>query len=331
MMRKLFLILALVFGPIAFGQKISKSVLSADSVLIGDQIAWTLEFALPEDSPVAIGPYSSVLAADTTLKGGVEVVREFELDTVSVKEKMAQLRAHILLTSFDSGSFVLPSPLIIYGKEGRPDTLRIEPKLLYVNTIPIDTASFQPYDIKEQETYPVTFSEILPWILLACGAILLLWAVVRFIIMRKKNRDFFGRKIEVEPPHIVALKKLEKIRGEKLWQSGKPKAYYTGITEAVRLYIEKRYAFGAMEKTTSEIMESLSDKRIDDKILSDLGQMLSTADLVKFAKFNPSMEDNEQAIPAAVNFINFAYMQQLEQTDAQRANAEGDTKFREGK
>jgi hypothetical protein len=40
-------------------------------------------------------------------------------------------------------------------------------------------------------------------------------------------------------------------------------------------------------------MEELKDKNIEEKILGDLGEMFSTADLVKFAKHTPLTEENE--------------------------------------
>jgi len=320
MLKKLLLILAIALAGTTWGQRLDKSTLSADSLLVGDQVVWTLDFSVPEGKMLAVAPYSEILARDTSIKGSVEVVRDFELDTLSVKKNLAQLRGRILLTSFDSGAFRLPPPLILVDKDGSgdADTLKIDPKTLYVNTIPVDTATFKMYDIKPQETYPVTFKEVLPWILLGIGIAVLIWAIIRYFEMRRKNKDFFGRSLESDPPHIVALKKLEKIRTEKLWQNGKEKLFYTGITDTVREYIEKRYSVRAMEQTSTEIMESLKDKKIEEKVLSDLGTMFSTSDLVKFAKHTPGAEENEKAIPAAVNFVNFAYMQQLEENEGEK-------------
>lgn len=319
-MRKILLILAIALAGTSWGQRLDKSTLSADSLLVGDQVVWTLDFSVPEGKMLAVAPYSEILARDTSIKGSVEVVRDFELDTLSVKKNLAQLRGRILLTSFDSGAFRLPPPLILVDKDGSgdADTLKIDPKTLYVNTIPLDTATFKMYDIKPQETYPVTFKEVLPWILLGIGIAVLIWAIIRYFEMRRKNKDFFGRSLESDPPHIVALKKLEKIRTEKLWQNGKEMLFYTGITDTVREYIEKRYSVRAMEQTSTEIMESLKDKKIEEKVLSDLGTMFSTSDLVKFAKHTPGAEENEKAIPAAVNFVNFAYMQQLEENEGEK-------------
>ena len=44
------------------------------------------------------------------------------------------------------------------------DTVVIEGRNLEVTTIPIDTATYQMYDIKGPYTYPVTFKEVIPWV-----------------------------------------------------------------------------------------------------------------------------------------------------------------------
>lgn len=313
--------------------KPKKSVaLSKDSILIGDQVVMTAEFSAPSDAAWRIVPYAQTLAQDTMTAGEVEVVEDFVIDTVAIRNGISELRAKLLLTSFDSGSFRLPGPVVITaGDGGRADTVDMEDLLLYVNTIQIDTASFQPFDIKGQEKYPVTFKDILPWLLAAFGAAIAVLAVLRYLKMRRQHKDFFGNSLVKEPAHIVALKKLDKLRTDKLWQGGKEKAYYTGITDVLREYIEKRYGFGAMEKTSAEIMEALGDKKLDSGIYQKLEEMLRTADLVKFAKYSPAAEENENAIPVAVNFVNFAYMQQLETEENTQSGGKGGTEKTETK
>ena len=317
MKKKLYILLISIFACSfsALGQKVEKTTLSSDSLLIGDQVVWEAYFSLPDGTPIQIPSYSELLAKDTTIRGGVEVVREFELDSISVKNGIRNLRARLMLTSFDSGSYILPAPIILYSTTGEVDTLKLESKQLYVTTIPIDTASFQMYDIKKQEGYPYTLKEFLPWILAALALAAIVWGIVRYVKMRRQNRGFFGKSIVKEPAHIVALKKLEKLRTGKLWQSGKEKAFYSGITDTLKEYIDERYSFGATEKTSSEIMEELRKRVADENVLANLNAMFTTADLVKFAKHTPTEADNENAVPAAVNFVNYAYMEQLKEEE----------------
>jgi hypothetical protein len=104
-----------------------------------------------------------------------------------------------------------------------------------------------------------------------------------------------------------------------LWQNGEEKLFYTGVTDALREYIEARYEVSAMEKTTSEIMADLSDKKIEPRYYKELDELFKTADLVKFAKYVPGNEENEEVIPMAVRFVNAAFEQQLQEADQKEA------------
>lgn len=300
------------FQPEEKSEQVKSTAISKDSILIGDQVVWSTRFELAEQDSVMILPYAGVLQRDTSgVK--VEVVADFKLDTFSLKKGMKELEAKVLLTSFDSGSYKLPLPLFIVNPQSE-DTyaLIFDTPVLEVNTIQVDTTGFVPLDIKGQIKYPVTFGEVIPWVLLGLFVMALGYLLYRYIKYRRENRDFFGRPIVQDPPHIIALRELDRIRSQKLWQNGKEKQYYTGITDTLRAYIEGRYGVNAMEKTSSEIMESLSDKNIDKKLYNDLDELFKVADLVKFAKYVPATGENEEAIPSAVRFVNSTFMQELE-------------------
>ena len=175
------------------------------------------------------------------------------------------------------------------------DTLRFDMPSLNVLSVPVDTANFQIREIKGQMRYPLTFGEVFPWVLLGLFVLVVIYLVIRYIIYRRQNKDFF-----------------EKLRGEKLWQNGKEKQFYTGVTETLRTYIEARYSVSAMEKTSSEIMEELKDKEREEKIYGRLEDLFKLSDLVKFAKYSPGIEENEEVIPTAVSFVNSTFMQTLE-------------------
>lgn len=294
-----------------------KPLLSKDSILIGDQVLWSKEFTLKNAVEYQPIPYTEVLQRDTAIKGGVEVVADMELEEVSVKDELKTLRAKMLLTSFDSGSYTLPSPIVMYRlSDGSVDTLSLGTSELYVNNLGIDTTSFVPFEIKPQAKYPFSFKVLVPWII---GALILGALVAALLWYLKYRKDKAAGKY-ADPPHIVALKKLEKLRKDKAWQGGKEKAYYSGITDTLKEYISKRYGFGAIEMTSAEIAEALEDKRIESKLFNELKQMFSLADLVKFAKHVPSITDNENSMHTAVNFVNYSYMRQLDEEKEQQEN-----------
>ena len=284
-----------------------QSRLSRDSILIGDQIEWTLDLQL------APGESARISKPGEAPVPGVEALGEMKVDTLSQKGGKMDLRGRVILTSFDSGSYDLPQLFVLLGRtDGTVDTLAYAGPHLEVNTIPIDTATFQAYDIKGQIRYPLTFKEIIPWIGLALLVAALVWLLVRWIKMHRENRDFFGKPIVQDPPHIVALRSLEKTRAQKLWQNGKQKQFYTQVTDALRQYIAQRYDISALEQTSAEMFRDLADKDITPALFDQMKDLFATADFVKFAKHTATDQENENAIPTAIRFVNETYMSQIE-------------------
>ena len=310
MKKYLLLILSLTLG-IAFcraqDESALRSRLSRDSILIGDQIEWTLDLQL------APGEAARISKPGAEPVPGVEALGELALDTLSQKNGRIDLRGHITLTSFDSGSYVLPPLYVLKARaDGTVDTLEYVGPTLAVTTIPIDTATFEAYDIKGQIRYPLTFKEVIPWVGLALLLAALIWLLVRWIRFRRQNRDFFGKPVVQDPPHIVALRSLEKTRSQKLWQNGKQKQFYTQVTDALRQYIADRYDVAALEQTSAEMFRDLQDKDIDPALMEKLKDLFTTADFVKFAKHMAADEENENAIPTAIRFVNETYMNAIE-------------------
>lgn len=287
---------------------VQESVLEKDSILIGDQTWWNMtlpagiwtgrKIEVPDFSPL---PYK--------LTAQVEVLSGVLLDSVVRKKHLDSIRARILITSFDSGSYQLPPvPLCLVGQDGTRDTLWFKGPRLSVNTIPVDTTSFEPYGLKPQMRYPITTGEILTLV----GIVVLLSALVFLIILivrrRRNHLPLFGPVRPKDPPHIAALKVLEDIRARELWKKQKAKSYYTLLTDTIRVYLRDRWGIQAMEKTSAEMMEALlqveaEDSLLTEKIIGELGQMFSTGDLAKFAKYTPSDSENEESLRQAIRFV----------------------------
>jgi hypothetical protein len=96
---------------------------------------------------------------------------------------------------------------------------------------------------------------------------------------------------------------IDKIKSERLVSSGDQKTYYTKLTDTLRRYIEERFGFNAMEMTSSEIIYRLREKS-DQKMIDELTELFTTADLVKFAKYETLINENDLNLVNAVNFIN---------------------------
>ena len=275
------------------------SELSKDSLLIGDQAIWTMSVKAEEGAGLQ-------LAVDISkeLTPGVELL-EAIIDTVKSKRgKEWVLNSRLRITSFDSGAYQLPHlPYYLLHPSGRLDTIWFEGPMLAVNTIQVDTTTYQPFDIKAPINYPITAKELLPWGGLLLFLLLAAYLLYRWWRHRKENRPLFGKPKPKEPSYLVAFRQFEEIRAQKLWQSGKTKVFYTAVTDVLRIYMGARWDFQAMEQTSAELMHSLKDKQLDKPLMQELHSLLTLADLVKFAKYEPQAAENEEILPHAIKFV----------------------------
>ena len=177
---------------------------------------------------------------------------------------------------------------------------------LNVYTMQIDTTK-GPTDIKMPYGAPLTLKEVTPYIL----GVILIGAIIFFLLYsikrKKKNQPLFVRPPKPkEPAHVVALRELDRIKDEKIWQKGKTKLYYSELTDTLRTYIEDRFGIRAMEQVTDEILDSFRRQKglISEKTFANLSQTLQVADLVKFAKYEPLPDDVNLSLVNAYFFVN---------------------------
>ena len=307
-MRLLLVIYALVSGVIPSGQSYLKQLQQRDSILIADQLEYGVEMkGIPADAILAFQDYSKVMTDTLTL------VRDWKVDTLKVTRTqdvpLLDLRASVVLAPFEEGSYTLPDIAVQRTVGASMDTLLFTGMEFEAKTIPIDTATFQIHDIKDQIKYPLTMAEILPYLL---GIWLLAMLIITIVCLIKMAGR---RKTEVEvrrdPPYIVALRNLDRLKGDKYWAPDKQKTLYSGITDTLRTYIENIFGINAEEMTTAEIFDALKG-RVPDDLYSETKALFETADFVKFAKFAASEQQNASAVPSAVRFVTSTYQTQLE-------------------
>ena len=142
------------------------------------------------------------------------------------------------------------------------------------------------------------------------------WLVIRY--RRRHNPEY----IKKDPPHIIALRELDKYRGNKMWVPEKQKAFYSGITDTLREYIAARYGIGAMEMTTAEIFKDMKQTDAPADLLEEMKDLFERADFVKFAKFTASEEENASALPVAVRFVTSTYQTEVEEETGVQADDE---------
>lgn len=163
------------------------------------------------------------------------------------------------------------------------------------------------------------FAEIRGWLILGWLAAVAVIAAVLLVRRRMELRALPGRagRARRSRPMVCAIRQLETLHNQKLWQSGKQKQYYTGITDILRRYIGDRYRVKAMELTSQEILDEMERQRLSGEAADRLKNILLTADFVKFAKFVADAERNEEVYSDAYYFVEQTKETEVEHTPAE--------------
>lgn len=276
-----------------------KAVLDSNRILIGDQIHVDFTVTAPQNATFIVPTVTQeVLGAS-----GIDLVSGSATDT-TINGQMVSYHQQWTITAFDSGAYVFPSIPVLSADSQL--LAQSQPLPFFVNTVAVDTTA-AIRDIKGIAKVPLTFKEILPYLLitLAAAAViaLLVWFILKHERKNKPQQKVVKKSKPKEKPDITALKELEKLKLKKLWQSGQVKQYYSELTDIIRTYIDGRYDINAMEMITADILKELDDAGLPHKLHQELEQTLTTADLVKFAKMEPLPDDHDRCFKQAVNFV----------------------------
>ena len=306
--RMLLLVVCLLAGFTAGAQQtlIDVKVDTAD-ILVGEQT--TLHVTVTTDPNRRI----IIPLPSDTLMTGVEVISVSDADS-TVADGRLVIRRDILVTSFDSSLYLLPPFIAIDGA----DTIASNQVALKVSTVPVDVDNpEQFYDIKDVWKPPFVLADYYPWIFGILTALFII-CVIGYLIQRyRRHRSEVPVKpAEPElPPYEVAIRELDSIKDQKLWQQGLNKEYYTQVTDTLRRYISRRYGVNAMEKTSEEILAIIERESDEHTVYDTLRQVLRLSDYVKFAKLHPLPDENDESMRNAYLFVN-----QTKRTEAPQAD-----------
>ncbi|MBR1400639.1 MAG: hypothetical protein IJ562_03495 [Prevotella sp.] len=309
-MRKSLIIILL--AAIAFrgnAQVQVESKIDSIEILIGEQTNLTLSVAMKKGQSLQMPEFTP----SQYITPGVEVLASNPADTAVLDDHTVRVNKVYTLTSFDENLYYLPEMTVkVDGKEYKSKSLALK-----VITMPVDTLHpenfFPPKDVQDN---PFLWSE---WsgIFWLSVLVVLLFCVAFYLHLRlKQNKPIIAhvRIVKKVLPHQKAMSEIEKIKEERMVSSEDQKAYYTRLTDTLRKYIEERFGFNAMEMTSSEIIERLQQAD-DRRMIEELRELFTTADLVKFAKYSTLINENDANLVNAIEFINTTKMENMPTTE----------------
>ena len=276
-----------------------KVSLDSTTLFIGDQTGLHIEVVHEASERVQMPVYGEELMP------GVEIVDRTGIDSTQ-QNGQVRLKQTLMLTSFkDSLFYIAPIPVAMGEDTFYSESLSLN----VIQPFEVDTTlAITP--IKDIYRAPIWWWGIIRWILL--GLLLAALGVGGWLawkkwgyLLGKTDEDVPMDPELLRPAEEVAKEKLDRIKAEKLWQSGQQKVYHTELTDVVREYISRRFDVSSEEKTSDETLRAMRPLLKEQReTYEDLSKMLQLADLVKFAKWSATPDENEDSLRMAYKFVD---------------------------
>ena len=277
-MNKFFLIilLFLLFCNGIHAQNPPPVIASTDKskVLLGEQFDLVLGARFTKETDLVFFPVDSL--------PHFEIVQKSKIDTERTDENIV-LTQRIKLISFDSGHWQIPA-LSLPGTQ-----LKTKP-------ITIDVVFSSPFDPKQdyhdvKDILSVKKPVDSNWYWYLIGAVLLLLLFILLFPRKKKPKE----TLLDANAYRIAITELQKLKKEELAEKD-VKAFYVRLVDVFRKYLQAGKGLQSFSKTTDDLSLLILNVNLTSDRYNELVQTLRLSDAVKYAKFIPSTEENNQAL-----------------------------------
>jgi len=209
-------------------------------------------------------------------------------------------RARISAAVYKTGTFVFPSlPILLRTDKGTEIQVYSPPVNVEIQSV-LTGADQDLKDLKRQAEIrePGRWSL---WIALTAAACLVAFIVWR-IRQRRRHRDLLPARPGRDPLEAAAAD-LHNLIARGLPERGSEKEFYVLLSQIIKRIIEIGYRIHTAEQTTSEIMDSLGRNHQAAGSLEPIESFLLRCDMVKFAKYVPSKNEQEAACTDALGIL----------------------------
>ncbi len=280
-------------GSSLYSQTVTATI-DRDKILLGEQINLELK---AENINLREAPLAGWFSLPDSINH-LEVVKRFPVDTITIEGQTTYIQ-NITLTSFDSGSWLLPPlPLTLQGNG--TDSLFTE--ALQITILPVDVSTLQQY----HEMKDIIDVEAKPDYLLIAGiviSVMLLAAGTWYFFFRKKKT--ISPILKPAPARSLFESAIEQL--EKLAKDNPPAPmFYNRLDDICRMYIQNQLYLRALQLTGDELMVQLN-AYLQPEARSSFYQLIRLISAVKFARYQPAEPQKEADIGTAKAAIEHIY------------------------
>ncbi len=236
--------------------------------------------------------------------GGLDVIDVEDVADLPMGDKR-QWRRTVVLESLVSGEIEVPGLTAAYtdrrfANDPVDGEIATEPIALTITSVlegDADPTQFRDIKGKVEPPTQEAIGWLWPTVISTAAAGLL---VVGGLALRRRGAAALR-------PDQRALRAIQELLDEQ----PEVHAFYLRLTGIVRDYIEQRFAIRAPRLTTPEFLEhAKASAMLTDEDKRSLHTFLTAADMVKFARYEPSSARNDEAVTTARAFIERTAAQQ---------------------
>jgi hypothetical protein len=280
--------------------------------MIGDQIKYSLSLEMDKNVYI-INPFFRDSLKNIDVLGISDPIATETDNGKSVKYVC-------ILSRYDSALVTIPPIKIEYRTKGDSTLKSVLSNGVSFNVHRMDVAIKEDIKDIKPPIRPFDFSFLIYiFIALTIISILVYYFVYRKYLKRKQQM-IIKKKEEKLLSHQLALRKLDQLEKEELWQKGFVKDYHSKITDIIREYFEKQFGLPALERTTTESLNLLSKHPQGIKVIDVTSLFFNNADLVKFAKFTPLESVNVEMMTQAKEIVHKTMSVQKESESQKETN-----------
>lgn len=251
-----------------------RAAISPDTVTVGDVAQVGVRVTAPRDAAVSL-PDSLPISGDLENAGRPDV------QVVENADGSRTLTAVYPITAWRPGVDTLPPFEVAVDVGGRVtvDTVRLT--LAIASVLPADTAGIEakpPKDVLGRNW--VWWLWALAALLLALAIALLVWWLVH------RRRRTPAVSVPELSPRERALRELDAIRSERLFDRPSPAPFYERVSAVLRSYLSEVDPRWGRDRTTTELSAAMLPAATPE-MAARLRALLREADAVKFASARP--------------------------------------------
>lgn len=238
-----------------------------------------------------------------SLRAGADLgpfeIRSQKTETTGDEPKTTLLRFE--LQPFETGELQIPRLHLVVESHDTIRRFEVPPQTVVVHGV-IDRTGGEP--TMKEDARPLPTRHRFSWLRIGILAALILATILAIYLKRRRDRPPPPPPPKPrDAPDVEALARLQALWAEGLVATGRGREFFFRLTEIARDYVGRRYGFDALEQTTDELLLELRRRPTQGLDYDAFAAFARNADLVKFAKIEPTDGECKTAFDAVTTLV----------------------------